>query len=103
MKEMRPKAVQAGKAHGLPKTHYKYTDLTSFQPIIDTRNTSHYGVGKFLMCLLNPLTQNVHSVKDSFEAVDHICSIPTEFFDEGYRYFSFDVTLLFTNVPLNKT
>ena len=29
--------------------------------------------------------------------------MPTELFDEGYRYFSFDVTSLFTNVPLNKT
>ena len=27
----------------------------------------------------------------------------TKLFDEGYRYFSFDVALLFTNVPLNKT
>ena len=61
-----------------------------------------YGVGKFLICLLNPLTKNFHSIKDSFEAVDRICSIPTDLFDEGYRYFSFDVTLLFTNFPLNK-
>ena len=49
------------------------------------------------------LTQNVYSIKDSFEAVDRIGSIPTELFDEGYRYFPFDVTSLFTNIPLNKT
>ena len=53
--------------------------------------------------LLNLLTQNVYSIKDSFEVLDRIRSIPTELFDEGYRYFSFDITLLFTNVPLNKT
>ena len=62
-----------------------------------------YGVGKFLTYLLNPLTQNIYSIKDLLEAVDRIRSIPTELFDEGYRYFSFDITLLFTNVPLNKT
>ena len=28
---------------------------------------------------------------------------PTKLSDEGYHYFPFDVTLLFTNVPLNKT
>ena len=39
----------------------------------------------------------------SFEAVDRIRSVPTELFDEGYRYFSFDVTSLFTNIPLSKT
>ena len=103
MKEMSPKAAQVGRAHGLPKIHKKYTDLLSFRPLIDTTNTPHCGVGKFLTPLLNPLIQNVYSVKDSFEAVDLIRSIPTELFDEGYRYFSFDVTSLFTNVPLNKT
>ena len=42
-------------------------------------------------------------MKDSFEAVDCIHSIPPELFDEGYHYISFDVTSLFTNVPLNRT
>ena len=45
------------------------------------------------MCLFN---------KRFFEAVDRIRSIPTDLFDEDYRCFSFDVTSLFTNVPLNK-
>ena len=103
MKEMRPKAAQVGRAHSLPKIHKKDTDLPSFRPIIDTTNTPHCGVGKFLTRLLNPLTQNVYSIKASFEAVDRIHSIPTELFNEGYRYFSFDVISLFTNVLLNKT
>ena len=30
MKEMKPKAAQVGRAHGLPKIHKKYTDLPSF-------------------------------------------------------------------------
>ena len=34
---------------------------------------------------------------------DRIRSIPPELFDEDYRYISFDVTSLFTNVPLNRT
>ena len=95
---MRPKSAQVGRTHGLPKILKRYTDLPSFRPIIDTTNTPHYGFGKFLTRLLNPLTQNVYSKKDLFEAVDRIRSIPTELFDEGYRYFSFDVTSLFTNV-----
>ena len=47
--------------------------------------------------------KNEYSVKDSFEAVDRIRLIPPELFDEGYRYISFDVASLFTNVPLNRT
>ena len=100
MKEMEPEAARVGRAHSLPKIHRKCTDLPSFSPIIDTTNTPHYGVLKFLTCLFNPVTKNVYSVKDSFQAVDCIRSVPTELFDEGYRYFSFDVTSLFTNVPL---
>ena len=42
-------------------------------------------------------------VKDSFEAVDHIKDIPKEYFEQGYKYVSFDVESLFTSVPLKKT
>ena len=100
---MRPKFAQVGRAHGLPKIHKHYDNIPPFRPIIDTTNTPHYGVGKFLTNLLNPLTQNDYSVKDSFEAVNKIQQTPPELFDQNYRYFSFDVTSLFTNVPLNKT
>ena len=54
MKEMRPKAAQVGRVHGLSKIHKKYTDLPSFRPIIDTINTPHNGAGKFLTRLLHP-------------------------------------------------
>ena len=59
MKEMRPKSAQVGRAYDLPKIHKKYVGLPSFQPIIDTKSTPHYGVGNFLTRLLNLLTQNV--------------------------------------------
>ena len=84
-KEMRPKASQVERAQGLPEIHKSYNTLPSFRPIVDTTNTPHYGVGKFLTRLLSPLTQNESSVKDSFEAVDRIRSVPPELFDEGYR------------------
>ena len=74
----RPKVAQVGRAHGLPKIHKKYIDLPNSRPIIDTTNTPDYGVGKFLTRLLNPLPQNVYSIKDSFEAIDRIRSVPTE-------------------------
>ena len=52
---------------------------------------------------LIPLTQNVYSINDSFEAGDRLRSIPTVLFNEVYRHFPFDIISLFTNVPLNKT
>ena len=100
---MRPKFGQIGRAHRLPKIHKQFNNIPSFRPIVDTTNTPHYNVGKYLANLLNSLTQNDFVVKDSFEVVNKIHNIPSELFNCGYRYYSFDVTSLFTNVPLSKT
>mgnify|MGYP002804035518 FL=1 len=42
-------------------------------------------------------------MRDSFDAVSAMRSIPQNLFDEGYRFVSFDVESLFTNVPLKRT
>ena len=39
-------------------------------------------------------------VKDSFDAANKIKSIPQDILDERYKFASFDVGSLFTNVPL---
>ncbi|XP_066913068.1 uncharacterized protein [Clytia hemisphaerica] len=100
---MRPKSARLGRAHGLPKTHKNFERLPKFRPIVDTTGTPHYGIGKYLSSLLNPLTQNEFTLKDSFDASSRINQIPKELFDEGFQYVSFDVVSLFTNVPLKKT
>ena len=65
---MRPKAVQNGRAYGLPKIDKPFQYLPQFRPIIDTINTPYHGIEKFLTSWLNPLAQNEYVVKDSFEA-----------------------------------
>ena len=70
---------------------------------MDTTSTPHYNVGKFLSSLLNPLTENDYNLRDSFHAVSAIKTIPQNLFDEDYRFVSFDVVSLFTNVPLKRT
>ena len=52
-----------------------------FGPVVDTTNSPYYGIGKYLSSLLNPLTHNDKSVKDTFEAVNKICSIPSELYE----------------------
>ena len=42
-------------------------------------------------------------MKDTFDAVSAIKAIPQDLFDQGYRFVSFDVQSLFTNVPLKRT
>ena len=100
---MRPKFSQIGRAHGLPKTHKKFEVLLPFRPKVDTTNRPYYGITKFLANLLNPLTLNDFTAKDSFDAANKIQQISKELFDSGYRFVSFNVTSLFTNVPLAKT
>ena len=56
--EIRPKNAKIARAHGLPKVHKSFDRVPSFQPIIDTIGSTHYNVGKYIMKLLNPLTQN---------------------------------------------
>ena len=58
---------------------------------------------RFLSNLLHILTENEFTVKESFDATNKIQALPSEVFDEGYRFVSFDVTSLFTNIPLNRT
>ena len=99
-KQLRPMAVQLGRAHGLPKTHKAYANLPSFRPIIDTTSTPYYNIGKFLSSLLQPLAHSDYNLIDSFDAAKRIRSIPPELFDDDV---SFDVQSLFTNAPVKKT
>ena len=50
------------------------------------------------MPLLQPLTGNIYSVKDSFSFVKEISPFP----NQNYFMASFNVTSLFTNIPLNE-
>ena len=100
---MRPQHAKPARAHGLPKTQKEYEHLPKFRPIIDTTGTTHYNVGKYLTNLLNPLTSNDYSLKDSFDTANRIRTIPKHLFDEGYVFVSFDVVSLFTHVPLQRT
>ena len=102
-KLMRPKNAKPARAHGLPKTHKVFETVPKFRPIIDTIGSTHYKVGKYLTNLLQPLTVNDYTLKDSFDTASKIRDIPKELFHEGYVFASFDVTSLFTNVPLQRT
>ena len=84
--------------------HKHFDNIPSFRPIVDTTGTTHYSVDKYLSELLNPLTQNEYSRRDSSDAANRIDGIlPLVQENEEYMYVSLDVVSLFTNVPLRKT
>ncbi len=49
------------------------------------------------------MATNEFTIKNNFDVVSHINSIPNKLFDDGFRFVSFDVKSLFTNIPLTKT
>ena len=103
-KQMRPQNAKVARAHGQPKVHKNFDRLPPFRPIIDTTGSTHYSIGKYLTELLNPLTQNEFSLKDTFDAAERIRNIPRELLnDNEYTLISLDVVSLFTNVPLKRT
>ena len=102
-KQLQPMPTQLGCAHGLPKPHKAYSNLPSFQAIIDTTSIPYYNIGKFLSSLLQRLKHNGYNPKGFFHAVKRIRSIPPELLDKDNQFVSFNVQSLFTNVPVKKT
>ena len=100
---MRPKNGKLARAHALPKIHKRCSNIPKFRPIVDTTGTPHYSAGKFLTNLLNLLSINEFTLKDSLDAVIEIKNIPPHLFEDGYNYVFFDVESLFTNVPIKRT
>ena len=88
---------QPGIMYGLPKVH---KDGCPFRPILSAIGTHSYNLAKFLVSALNSITSNEYSLKDSFQFVNEVTTIKNA---NDYVMASFDVTSLFTNIPLDET
>ena len=67
------------------------------RPIVSCLGTYTYNLAKFLVEILQPLCDSTYTVQDSFTFAKGIQSIDAPFM------VSFDVSSLFTNVPLQET
>ena len=73
--------------------------ITSNFPIVSSVNTYNYNVASFLVHILQPISKNQFTIKDSFSFAD---------WAKTYKHnneimCSFDVSSLFTKVPLDET
>ena len=87
--------------YGTPKMH-KFSSSDSFpklRPIVSSIGTFNYNLARFLCDLLSPLVPNDYSCKDTFSFVSQIknANLSKQFL------VSYDVTSLFTNIPLQET
>ena len=72
--------------------------MPKFRPILSAINTPGYNLAKFLIPILEPLTHNEFTVKDSFSFAKEITK-----YDSSLFIASLDVGLLFTTIPLKET
>ena len=96
---MKPRGSRFGILYGLCKVHKQLVDnCPPFRPIMSAIKTPTYNLAKFLVPLLEPITTNMYTVKNSFEFSKEIVDQ-----DAGLFMASLDVESLFTNIPLEET
>ena len=94
-KKVKPRISSFGVLYGLCKTHKKVLNKCSpFRPILLAIKTLSYNLAKFLVPLIEPITKNNFTLKNSFEFSKEICEQNSEYF-----VVSLDAEFLFTNMP----
>ena len=96
-----PSGSAPARIYGTPKMH-KFSSSDSFpklRPIVSSIGTFNYKLARFLCDLLSPLVPTDYSCKDIFSFVSQIknANLSKKFL------VSYDVTSLFTNIPLQET
>ena len=96
---MRPTGSQRPRMYGLPKTHKGGTPL---RPILSMTGSSHHELGKWLAGLLQLVLERFssHCISDSFTFAKTMQNLDI---DPNVFMCSFDMSSLFTNVPLDET
>ena len=85
--------------YGQAKVHKPVEDnCASFCPILSAIGTPTYDLVKFLIPILEPLTENEYTVYDSFSFASEVNK-----FNSKNLMASLDVQSLFTNIPLEDT
>ena len=103
-KRLYPTGSAPARFSGTAKIHKLKNDRAvvelPIRPIISNINTASYQLAKYLAKLLSPLSTSGYTVKSTSDFITHIKgqNIPNNF-----KLISFDVTSLFTNVPLDFT
>ena len=98
-KKIKAVGSRPGLLYGLCKVHEAIVDTCSpFRPILSAIGAPTYKITKFLVPVLNCLTVNEFTIKDSFEFAKEIVDQ-----DNSLFMASLDVDSLFANIPLDET
>ena len=98
-KHLKPVGITLRIMYGSCKVHKIYVDgCPPFRPILSPLQTSTYKLEKYLVPILEQLTTNKYTVKDSFNFATGIVEQ-----DSSNFMGSLDIDSLFTNIPLKET
>ena len=98
-KLLKPVRTRPGIMYGSCKVHKKRVDgCPPSRQILSALQTPTYNLAKYLVSILEPLTNNKYAVKDSFNFTTEIVEQDTSNFMG-----SLDIDSLFTNIPLEET
>ncbi|CAF1550989.1 unnamed protein product [Adineta ricciae] len=95
----KPAGSRPARLYGLPKIHKSDRPDYPPRPVMSATKTVGYGLGKMLKNRLQELRTSPYMVKNTFDFVNKIKQ--SKYADKNMV--SFDVTSLFTNVPLTYT
>ena len=92
-----PSGSRLAHLYGLPKTH---KEQLAMRPILSATDTYNYPLAKWFDEKLKPLSLNQYTVTDIFDFTNEIHELKI---NKGEILVSYDVSSLFTNVPLDET
>ena len=92
-----PSGSAPGKIYGLVKVHKKDSSL---RPVVSMVGTPEYELAKFLDKIIKPYISNNFMLESTNDFISKVNQFQ---FSSNDKLVSFDVTSLFTNVPLNET
>ena len=95
--QLSPHGSRLAHLYGLPKTHKEALEM---RPILSATNTYNYKLAKWLDEKLKPLTKSKYVITDVFQFAECVNQKQVQVSDIMVSY---DVTSLFTNVPVDET
>ena len=98
---MYPSGSAPARICGTPKMHKFFSSDTfpKLRPIVSSIENFNYDLARFLCHLLSPVVPDDFSCNDTFSFVSQIMNANIS----GKFLVSYDVTSLFTNIPLQET
>ena len=92
-----PKGSRLAHLYGLPKTHKPQLGM---RPILSATGTYNFKLAKWLNEKLKPLSINKYTISDPLKFTEELRE---KHMSEGEILVSYDVSSLFTNVPVDET